>query len=69
MSWMRLQCLQIERTRCDSLAMTQECKNDTAKTIKNTRESIENVAKMTTLQNLIAKQELMTLESCKANEK
>jgi hypothetical protein len=49
--------------------MTQECKNDTAKTIKNTRESIENVAKMTTLQNLIAKQELMTLESCKANEK
>jgi hypothetical protein len=27
--------------------MTQEHKNDIAKTIRNTRESIENVAKMT----------------------
>ncbi len=69
MSWMRLQWWHIKRTRCDSLAMTREHRNDVAKTIRNTKEPIENVVKMTTFQNLIAKQKLMMIQSCKAKRK
>jgi hypothetical protein len=39
------------------------------KTIKNTREPIENVVRMTTLQNVRAKQELMMIQSCKSKTK
>jgi hypothetical protein len=48
MSWMRSRWWHIKRTRCDSLALTREHKNDAAKTIRNIKEPIENVVKMTT---------------------
>jgi len=69
MSWMRSRWWQIKRTRCASLAVTREHINDAAKTIKNTREPIENVVRMTTLQNVRAKQELMMIQSCKSKTK
>jgi hypothetical protein len=49
--------------------VTREHINDAAKTIKNTREPIQNVVRMTTLQNVRAKQELMMIQSCKNKTK
>ncbi len=69
MSWMRSWWWQIKRTRCASLVVTREHINDAAKTIKNTREPIQNVVRMTTLQNVRAKQELMMIQSCKNKTK
>jgi hypothetical protein len=48
--------------------VTQEHKNDAAKTIRNTRELIENVAKMTTLHSKARIDDNTKLQSKTKNE-